>query len=172
MLNRLFPDIYVKSIYEMPLEKMYSKGIRAIAFDIDNTITPFDVAEPDDRAVEFFKRLNEMGFKTCLLSNNNRERITKYNRRLKAVAVYKAGKPGTKKLLSTLEKLGVKPENAAIVGDQIFTDVLCGNLGGLTSILTAPICERDQFVTAIKRGLERVVLRIYFKKAGIKDGHC
>ena len=172
MLEKLFPDIYVKSIYEMPLEYMYKKGIRAIAFDIDNTITPYDVAEPDDKAVEFFKKLNDMGFRTCLLSNNNKERITKYNRRLKAVAIYKAGKPGTKKLLMVLKKLGVKPENAAIVGDQVFTDVLCGNLGGLTSILTAPVCDRDQLITAVKRGMERQVLKIYFKKAGIKDGHC
>ncbi len=172
MKNKLFPDIYVKSIYELPLEELYSKGIRAIAFDIDNTITPFDVVEPDDKAVEFFNYMKKMGFKTCLLSNNNKERITKYNRRLKAVAVYKAGKPGTKKLKKTLAHLGVKPENAALVGDQIFTDVLCANLGGLTSILTAPICERDQLITAVKRGMERQVLKVYFKKAGIKNGHC
>ena len=60
------------------------------------------------------------------------------------------------------------PKEAALIGDQIFTDVLCGNRAGVVSILTAPICDRDQFVTKIKRGIEKQVLKIYFKKVGIK----
>lgn len=168
MLTELFPQIYIKSIYELPLKTLKERSIRAIAFDIDNTVAPYDIAEPDDRLIEFFKNLTEQGFKLIILSNNNKRRVELFNQKLGATAIYKAGKPGTKKLRSTLESLGVDPKHAALVGDQIFTDVWCGNRAGVLSVLTAPICNRDQLVTKVKRGLESQILKIYFKKAGIK----
>lgn len=168
ILERFFPDLYIKSVYELPLEELQKKGIKALVFDIDNTIAPFDVAEPDDALVDFFAKLKQMGFRVCILSNNNKERVQLFNRNLKILAVHKAGKPGTKKVKRALEKLHISPQNAAIVGDQVFTDMWCGHQAGMYCIMTAPICERDQFVTKIKRGLERCVMQVYFKRNGIK----
>ena len=48
LLERFFPDIYVKSVFELPLEDLKKLGIRGLVFDIDNTVAPFDVAEPDE----------------------------------------------------------------------------------------------------------------------------
>lgn len=48
ILNIIFPDLYLSSIYELPLEELKKKGIRGLVFDIDNTIAPYDVAEPDE----------------------------------------------------------------------------------------------------------------------------
>lgn len=168
MLEMLYPDIYIKSIFELPVEHLKEKGIKVIAFDIDNTLTPFNIAEPDDRTTDYLNSLKAMGFKICLLSNNNKNRINIYNKRLNVYAVYKAGKPGAKKFLSLLGRLGVSPKEAALVGDQVFTDVLCAHIGGVLSILTKPICNHDQFVTKIKRGAEKCVLKMYFKREGIK----
>ena len=81
MKNPLFPDIYVNSIYELPLDELEKKGIKALAFDIDNTISPYDVAQPDEKAQSFFKYLKERGFKAILLSNNNKKRISIFNGR-------------------------------------------------------------------------------------------
>ncbi len=168
ILERFFPDLYVKSVYELPLEALKQKGVKGLVFDIDNTIAPFDVAEPDDALIDFFVKLRKMGFRICILSNNNKERVQLFNRNLKTLAVHKAGKPGIKKVKRALEKLHIAPQNAAIVGDQVFTDMWCGHQAGMYCIMTAPICERDQFVTKIKRGLERCVMRVYFKRNGIK----
>lgn len=168
ILERFFPDLYVKSVYELPLEVLQQKGIKGFVFDIDNTIAPFDVAEPDKALIDFFAKLRKMGFRICILSNNNKARVQLFNRNLKTLAVHKAGKPGTKKVKRALEKLHISPQNAAIVGDQVFTDMWCGHQAGMYCIMTAPICERDQFVTKIKRGLERCVMRVYFKRNGIK----
>ena len=52
LLERFFPDIYVKSVFELPLEDLKKLGIRGLVFDIDNTVAPFDVAEPDEEIVE------------------------------------------------------------------------------------------------------------------------
>ena len=59
LLERFFPDIYVKSVFELPLEDLKKLGIRGLVFDIDNTVTPFDVAEPDEEIVELFAFLRK-----------------------------------------------------------------------------------------------------------------
>ena len=75
MLEKLFPDIYIKSIAELPIEELKKRGIKALVFDIDNTISPYDVAEPDDDALAVLDKLKNEGFKICLLSNNKEQRI-------------------------------------------------------------------------------------------------
>lgn len=166
ILERFFPDIYVKSVYELPLEKLKEKGIKGLVFDIDNTVAPFDIAEPESDLIELFLFLRKQGFRLCILSNNNKTRVRLFAKNLKTLAVHKAGKPGVRKLKLALEKLELSAENTAMVGDQIFTDMWCGHRAGLTCILTAPICNRDQLVTKVKRGLEKQVLKVYFKRNG------
>ena len=79
ILNIIFPDLYISSVYELPLEELKKKGIRGLVFDIDNTIAPYDVAEPDDRNVKFFAMLKKQWFRICILSNNDKKRVTKFN---------------------------------------------------------------------------------------------
>jgi len=163
ILERFFPDIYVKSVYELPLEELKARGIKGLVFDIDNTVAPFDIAEPDDDLIELFQYLKKQGFRLCIFSNNNKKRVQLFSKNLKTLSVHKAGKPGVRKLKLALKKLKLSPKNTAIVGDQIFTDIWCGHKAGLTCILTAPVCNRDQLVTKVKRGIEKKVLKVYFK---------
>lgn len=164
MFKKLYPDIYVRSIEHLPLKELKRRGIKALVFDIDNTIAPYDVAEPDDWAMGVLDNIKKEGFKICLLSNNNEKRIKIFNRKIGAYAYWKAGKPGTKGLMKALEDMGCQRDEAAMVGDQVFTDMWCGHNAGLLSIMTAPICNRDQFVTKIKRPLEKVVMMMYFRR--------
>lgn len=168
MLEKLFPDIYIKSIAELPIEELKKRGIKALVFDIDNTISPYDVAEPDDDALAVLDKLKEEGFKICLLSNNKEQRIKLFNKKIGAYAYWEAGKPGVKKLREAMDEMGTDSKSTAMVGDQVFTDMWCGHNAGLLSIMTAPICERDQLITKVKRPLERFVMSIYFKKRGKK----
>lgn len=168
MLEVFFPNLYVKSIYELPLEELKSMGIKALVFDIDNTIVPFDVAEADDSIIDLFKKIKSEGFKICLFSNNNKKRVQLFNNKLKVLAVHRAGKPRIKKLKLAMKKMGTDEKSTALVGDQVFTDIFCGNSAGMYSILTAPVCNRDQLVTKVKRGAERIVLKIYFRRSGVK----
>ena len=168
MRNKLFPDLYLASIYQIPVEELKKLGICALVFDIDNTICPYDVAEPDEKALLWLKQLHQDGFRIIILSNNNRKRVQRFNEKLLALAVWKSGKPGVKKLLAVLRDLGLRPQQAAMIGDQVFTDVWCGHNGGLFTILTKPICNRDQLVTKVKRPLEKLVIRRYERLSGKK----
>ena len=71
------------------------------------------------------------------------------------------------KLKKALARLSLVPAEAAIVGDQVFTDMWCGHRGGLYCIMTAPVCDRDQLITKIKRGAEKRVMQEYFRRNGI-----
>ena len=57
-------------------------------------------------------------FKLCILSNNTKERVQLFNRRLGALAIHKGGKPGIKKLNRAMEIMGTTPKTTAMVGDQ------------------------------------------------------
>ena len=164
MFECFHPDLYIESVKKLPINRLKQMGIKAIVFDIDNTLTPFDEAEADDETVEVIDNLKKEGFKVCLLSNNNENRIKKYNEKLGMYVFWRAGKPGTKKLLEAVDKMGVTKASTAMVGDQAFTDVWCAKRAGILAIMTAPLCDRDQFVTKIKRPLERVVMSFYFRR--------
>lgn len=59
MFDRLYPDIYIKSIEQLPLKEFKRRGIKAFVFDIDNTIAPYDVAEPDDHTIGVLNHIKE-----------------------------------------------------------------------------------------------------------------
>ena len=71
MFEKFFPDEYLGSTYKIPFEKLYEQGYRGVIFDIDNTLVPHG-APADERAKRLFQRLREIGFESCLLSNNHK----------------------------------------------------------------------------------------------------
>ena len=164
MIDLLFPDMYIDSVYTMPLDRLKKMGIKALVFDIDNTLEPFYVPRAGQRVVEFFDKLEQNGFKVCILSNNNNKRIELFTSNLNVYAVAHAKKPFTHKLKKVIKAMGVSAKETAMIGDQVFTDVLCGNLMGCCSILTKPMSKRDQFITKVKRAPERQVIRLYQRR--------
>ena len=74
MLERFYPDHEADTAADVPYEKLYEKGFRGVIFDIDNTLVPHG-APADEKAIALFKRLNNLGFYTLLLSNNKEPRV-------------------------------------------------------------------------------------------------
>lgn len=74
-----------------------------------------------------------------------------------------AMKPLKKGLNIAKNSMKIESENIAVVGDQIFTDVLGANISKMFSILVKPIAEKDIFITVIKRPLERHIIKQYEK---------
>lgn len=163
MYKNFFPHTYIQSIFEIDTEYLKRNGIKAIIFDIDNTLVSYDVEEPTEEIINLFKELQQKGFKICLLSNNTKERVIRFNKGLKILAIHKANKPLTRKFKRAMTLLGTDKKSTAIVGDQIFTDVYGGNRAGLMTILVVPVSDKDEWITKIKRGLERRVINAYEK---------
>lgn len=163
MRNRFFPDDYIKSIFEIDTDALTQKGIKAIIFDIDNTLVSYDVEEAPKEIINFFKELQEKGFKICLFSNNSKERVIRFNSGLKVIAIHRANKPLTRKFKLAMKLLKTDKTSTAIVGDQIFTDVYGGNRAGMMTILVVPVSDKDELITKVKRGIERRFINAYEK---------
>ena len=95
MFERFFPDRYVASTYVIDFEKLYADGVRGLIFDIDNTLVPHG-APADARAVKLFERLRAIGFRCCLISNNQEKRVKMFNEPIQVDYVYNAHKPSTR----------------------------------------------------------------------------
>lgn len=168
MLKRFFPKKYYQSVYDISIKHLHDKNIKGIIFDIDNTLAPFDIKYPDQNIKDFFIMLQKEGFKVSLVSNNRGNRVEVFNSQLNFPAVSRAGKPRLKGLIKAMKLMGTDRSTTAFVGDQLFTDVWAGNRMGVYSILVKPISERDEWSVKLKRGLEKMVLKVYFEKEGIK----
>ncbi len=162
MFESLYPDKYQKSTYEINFEQLYEQGFRGILFDIDNTLVPHG-APADERAIELFRRLHALGFKTCLISNNKEPRVKSFCEQVDSMYIYKAGKPLPKGYTEGIRRMGTRKENTLFVGDQIFTDVLAAKRAGIYTILVGPIHPKEEIQIVLKRYLEKIVLHFYFR---------
>ena len=164
MWEKFFPDFYYESIFEVPYKELKKQDIKALIFDIDNTLAPYHVRRPPEKTASLLGRLQRMGFKVCLLSNNGRRRLDRFNENLKLPAFHLGLKPLPGKAKKVLKQIGVEPQNAAIIGDQIFTDIWCGKRLKLKTILVKPLSKKDVWTVKLKRGIEKSVLSAFLKK--------
>ncbi len=162
MFDMFFPDRYVASAYVIDYEQLYEKGFRGLIFDIDNTLVPHG-APADNRAVNLFGRLKEIGYRCCLISNNQEPRVKMFNEKIKVDYVYNAHKPSTKNYKKAMEIMGTYTDNTLFIGDQLFTDVWGAKRAGIGNILVKPIHPREEVQIVLKRYLERIVLHFYLK---------
>ena len=82
MSSWLMPDYIFAKFDDITVSFLREKGIKALLIDIDNTLAPYEVAEPDERIKSWFDTLRENGISATLVSNNGRERVELFNRSL------------------------------------------------------------------------------------------
>lgn len=159
MLELLRPDLYVESLNQIPLVDLRKRGIKGLIIDLDNTITEWnrDMVHPE--ITRWLSALPEHGIGVCLVSNNGEQRVNKVANSLGIACVFKAGKPRRRAFRQAMSLMGTKQDNTAVIGDQIFTDVLGGNRLGLYTILVVPLNRREFVGTRLVRQVERLVLK-------------
>lgn len=162
-LERFYPDFMYDSVHDIESDFFKKHNIRYVILDIDNTLVPYTVKTPTDKAIEFLKRLEAEGIKYCFLSNNNEKRVELFNREIGALFQSKAKKPLLSGLKKVMALLGAEKENTILIGDQIFTDVWTGKRAGIKSMLVKPIEDKETLFFKVKRALEKIVLDEYRK---------
>lgn len=161
MIHLLYPKEYLSSYRELTAEKIKALGIDTVIFDIDNTLVPFYVKKPTADVLEYFDSLKKAGIRITVLSNSREERSKVFCEGLSIPYVYRAKKPLAVGLRRLIKKCSLRKEKCLIMGDQIFTDVLLGNLNGIYSVLVKKVDPKDELITAVKRPLEKIVLFFY-----------
>lgn len=159
-MSILFPSAEAPSAYLVDYSGEYASGIRGVLFDVDNTLVEHG-APATERAKELFERLRELGLKTCIISNNDEERVKPFASAVGSEYVFKAGKPSARGYLEGMQRMGTDREHTLFVGDQIFTDICGANHAGLRSILVRPIGKKEEPQIVLKRYLEKPILFFY-----------
>lgn len=160
MFKKLYPKEYYGTTFAIDFQTYFAKGYKAALFDIDNTIVGHD-APYDDNAVSFFEGLKKTGFKVCLISNNDEERVKPFADGVGAEYIYGAGKPKADGFERALKLLDCEKSETLFVGDQIFTDIWGANNAGIYSILVKPLGSDPVFRIKLKRAGEKIILHCY-----------
>lgn len=160
MKKLLKADAYINSIFSITPDDLKRHGIYGLILDIDNTLVATHTKEADEKVISYIKLLNDHGIKTVIVSNARRERVELFSKPFNNIEyVYKASKPLGRGFDIAIQKMGLPKEQVAIIGDQLFTDVLGGNLKGIHSILLKPIDLNEPMLIRIKRIFEKPFLR-------------
>ena len=155
------PTACKTNIFEIAPEFLRSLGVKALLLDVDNTIATYTSHEPVKGAVEWAKALEQAGFDLVIVSNNVEKRVSAFARRFGLPWISFAMKPFPFGYLKAKKKLGRRRKECAIIGDQIFTDVIGANLCGMKSVLLSPIEPEDGISFRIRRYFERGLRKKY-----------
>jgi len=169
LIDLFCPDQCVGSVVDIDLDALWRRGIRALILDVDNTLLAWEAEEVPADVKAWVDRARAMGFKVCIASNGTRDRVMSVGRRLGVPAISKAIKPRKRPFRRALDMLGVTPGETAVIGDQIFTDVLGGNRMELYTILINPVSTQELGTTKIVRKVERRVLNRLYRKGLIDE---
>lgn len=158
-MAKVFTPTYIyDSIDKIPFEVLEKNNIKGIMFDLDNTLTDYKGIMSDDK-IEWIKEAKKRGINVCILSNSHRQKKIKgLMKELDINGLNFAMKPMLKGFRYALDLLGVRKENACMIGDQIFTDIWGANRFGIKSILVRPFDANEEFWVKLKRPLENLLI--------------
>lgn len=160
----LYPKLYLNSVKEITLQMLERNNIKGLILDVDNTLIDFDKKMPEG-VKEWAENLKQNNIKLYIVSNSNhKEKVEKTAKTLDIPYTYFAKKPLKGGLNKAKKNMELPSEQIAVVGDQIFTDVIGANRAKMFSILVKPINEKDIWVTKIKRPIENRIIQKYLKQ--------
>ncbi len=164
-MNIFAPEYEFESINNIDSDFFKKENIRFLLLDVDNTLIGDNIPEPDENSIAFLKRLESEGIEFCLVSNNKKERLDSFNNQLNYRAIHRAAKPFAKKINRVIKEMNAPKEQTALIGDQIFTDVLAAKNAHIRMILVNPINkDLENTFFKLKRMFEKLVYKRNFLK--------
>ena len=135
----LLPGVMTPELTDLMPEYLRSRGIELLMMDFDNTIVPYTTDMPTDKMAAWLRMMADSDIQLCVGSNSKRDRVKRFCAGYGIPVITHAKKPFTRGIRACLDRFGVRPDRAALVGDQIFTDTLGANNAGVTPILVRAI---------------------------------
>ena len=159
MLPFVVPHLRVESVLELGVDRLGDLGLDALLLDVDCTLKRYRAETVSAEVAAWLDALREAGIGLCLVSNGLGARIGRFAETVGLPFRAKSGKPLPFGLRAAIRKMGFDRRRTAMVGDQVFADVMAGRLAGLTTILVRPIHpEEERWFTRMKRPFERLVI--------------
>ena len=136
----LIPKRMTKALTDVTPELLRSQNIRLLMLDFDNTIVPYTTDVPTQAMEHWLKNMNaQEDIQVCIVSNSHNDRVPAFCEKYGLDCITHAKKPFSRGIRQCLEKYGIPAGQAALVGDQIYTDTLGANCMGVISILVKAI---------------------------------
>jgi len=169
MVKRFHPKMCVDTIFKIDLDLLKKQGVKGILFDIDNTLVAYATPQPDEKIIEWICKIQQKGFKVGLFSNANKKRVELFNKKLEVYSLAKSQKPFKMGFIKISKLMELEPNEIAMVGDQLFTDIYGGNRFGAYTIMVNPVDEYEPSFIKLKRLFEKPILRRF--KKGVERGY-
>lgn len=164
------PHRYAHSVLEVLPEQLSERGIEGVILDLDNTLVRWAREELTEEIRGWVEGLRASGLKFCLLSNSV------LSRRVERVAeafgcpnIRKAQKPRPDGFHRAMKTMNTTPATTAVIGDQMFTDILGGNRVGIYTIMVKPMSKGEFVYTRlVHRPPETLLLRLFRKRGQLR----
>lgn len=157
----LKPKIKLDRITEITVSMLKKRNIKALILDVDNTLSTHHGMVLLDGLKEWISTMQKNGIMLTVLSNSTEKRVKPFANKIGLSYISLGLKPLSTGFLRAIKQLNVKRNEVAVVGDQIFTDTLGGNILGLTTILLTPIKPETSLRFKTKRKVEKLVFKLY-----------
>lgn len=157
-----------ESVFDITPGFLKEQGVRAVVLDIDNTLVTYGQRLPTKEVKAWVDSLLSGGINAVIASNNNEERAREFSLPLGITYMSKCGKPSRRAVKSTCLKYGIKPGECAVIGDQIFTDVLCAKRAKARAYLVKPLKYKENLFFKFKRALEKPIIASFIRKEAKK----
>jgi len=133
------PGWITESVTDLTPEMLEENGIRLLMLDFDNTIVPYTTSVPTEQMENWLRQMAASSVQICVVSNSKRDRVKIFCAKYGIDCITHAKKPFSKGIRQCLDRYGIPASQAALVGDQIYTDTLGANCAGVRPILVRAI---------------------------------
>ena len=148
MTNPFLPTMVANRLTELSPELLRQRNIQLVMLDFDNTIVPYTTNIPTEEMAAWLKQMADSEFTLCVVSNSRKDRVKRFCAEFGIDCITHANKPFSRGICQCLKRYGVPAENAILVGDQIYTDTLGGNLAGVQTLLVKAIHNHNFWLKA------------------------
>ena len=165
----LYPDYYCDKVTDITIDLLKENEINGVILDVDNTLIDYD-RNLLKGTEQWIQGLKKAGIKCMILSNSNKlDKVRTVAGTLDIKYIYFAKKPLKCGFKKAKKELDLDAKEIAVVGDQIFTDILGANRSKMFSILVNPIAKKDIWITRLKRPIEELIVKSYVNKQKKKE---
>ncbi len=155
-------DSVFRRITDIDISFLRQNNIKTLLLDVDNTLSTHHGTVLVDGLTDWLKLMQDNGISLVVVSNSKDWRIKPFAEKIGLPYVSLACKPLPNGYRKAVKMMNADKETAAIIGDQIFTDVLGANLYGIRSLLVRPVKLEDGWSFKVRRYFEKKLLKDKF----------
>lgn len=165
MAHKLVADFYINSIYDLTPQKAKEIGVKTLLVDLDNTLAPYFISQPEMRTYQFVESFLNEGFEIIIISNNTFKRTSNYASKLHLPFISSCHKPFKRRIGKYISAHSLNKKGILYVGDQIINDMFLAKRLRLRSLLTYPLTKRDHISAKLVRPLDLHLRKVYKKQS-------